>query len=225
MLLTKELLKSTQLGKHLSTDCIDALYPILSRNSFSKTFNSGESVLRRGDPHEHLMIIKDGLIKAYNFTIRGEQIFFYYFSRHQIAGLVGCINHDLSRSDNVAERATTVIFVPREDYLSACRLIPEFQTEVLNLVCKNANRQIEISILSRCKYAKDRLCLWLYHQYTYTRATNIPIEFTITSLANFLGLTRACLSKELHGLETEGIIELSRKEILIRDLKKLEQYV
>lgn len=171
------------------------------------------------------MIIKNGLIKSYNFTIRGEQIFFYYFSRHQIAGLVGCINHDVSSSDNVAERETTVVFVPREDYLSACRLIPEFQTEVLNLICKNADKQIEISILSRCKYAKDRLCLWLYHQYVHTRTTNIPIEFSIASLANFLGLTRACLSKELHGLEAEGIIALSRKEILIKDLDKLERYI
>lgn len=224
-MLTKELLKSTRLGRRLSDDCIEAVFPILARNSFSRTYVSGETILRRGDPRDHLMIVKEGLIKSYDYTSRGEQIFFYYFSRGHVAGLVGCLNNTLSLSDNVAEQETTVVFIPRDDYERACRLIPEFQGEVLRLICQNADRQIEISILSRCKYAKDRLCMWLFHQYSHTRSINIPIEFTIESLANFLGLTRTCLSKELHALEAEGVIQLGRKKIQIIDLKKLESYV
>lgn len=220
-MLTKELLKNTDLGKHLSQDCLDAVFPILVRNSFSKTFETGEIIRRRGDPAEHLMVVKDGLMKSFDYTKRGEQIFFYYFSRNQMAGLISCINNTLSQADDVAEQRTTIVYIAREDYLRACQLIPEFQGEVLRLVCRNADRQIEISILSRCKYARDRLCLWLFHQYTNTRSINIPIEFTIESLANFLGLTRACLSKELHALEAEGMIQLARKKIQIRDLNKL----
>lgn len=224
-MLTKELLKNTDIGKRLSSDCLDAVFPILMKNSYSRTFESGEVIRHRGDPAENLMIVKDGCIKSVDYTKRGEQMFFYYFSRYEVAGLIGCINNTFSRSDNVAEQRTTIVYVPRGDYLRACALIPEFQGEVLRLICRKADKQIEISILSRCKYARDRLCLWLFHQYTHTRNINISIDFTIEALANFLGLTRACLSKELHTLESEGIIELARRKIRIKDLNKLKKYI
>lgn len=224
-MLTKEILKNTNLGKLLSNDCLDAVFPILASNSFVKTFESGEVVLHRGDSADHIMIIKEGLVKSYDYTARGEQIFFYYFSQHQVAGLVSCINNSLYQADNVAEQKTTIIYIRRDNYMKACSLIPEFQGAVLRLICRNAEKQIEISILSRCKYAKDRLCLWLFHQYAHTRSITIPIEFTIESLANFLGLTRACLSKELHRLEADGVIALSRKKIQIKDLEALKQYI
>lgn len=224
-MLTIDLLKRTDLSQSLSPECLDAVYSIFAKKSFSRTFEPGEILIRKGDPFNYLLIVESGLIKSFDYTTRGELIFFYYFSQYHIAGLVSCTLGSNASSDYVANQKTTITYIPRESYLSACRLLPEFQGAVLKRVCKNAERQIEISILSRCKYAKDRLCLWLFHQYTNTRAISIPIEFTIESLSNYLGLTRTCLSKELHTLEAEGVISLSRKEIQIKDLETLKKYI
>ena len=225
-MLTKDLLKQTDFGKRLSASQLDAVFPILSKNTFSKEFKQGEIVRQFGTQQNYIMLITSGVVKSYNFTRRGERIFFYYFSTGSIIGLLSCMNsNEVSMAEDVADKDTCMIFIPKANFLEACRLIPSFESILFHMVCNLAQRQLEISILSRCKYAKDRLCLYLLHEYSVQHSTVIPFHFTIESLANYLSLTRSVLSRELHALEDEGLIEIRKKEIIIKNLEKIKEYV
>ena len=223
---TKNLLRQTEFGKRLSDIQLDAVYPILSRNTFSREYKQGDIVRQFGTQQNYIMLITKGVVKSYNFTRRGERIFFYYFSTGSTIGLLSCMSPtEVSMAEDIADKDTSMICIPKSNFQEACRLIPSFESILFHTVCDLAQRQIEITILSRCKYAKDRLCLYLLHEYSLHHSTVIPFHFTIESLANYLSLTRSVLSKELHSLEDEGVIELRKKEILIKDLEKLKDYV
>ncbi len=224
-MLTKDFFSQTDLGKLLSEHCLDAVYPVLRKNSFEKHYEPGDVVSKIGERREYIIFVKTGGVKAYTYTPHGEGIFFYYFQAKSTIGLVAAISKSIILSQDIAENSTDLIFVPRDNLMNALTLVPDFAQVVLNLVCQNANRQIEISILSRRKYAIDRICMYLYLHHRHTKNDVISIPFTMEVMANYLGLTRSVLSKELHTLEKEGIIQLRKKEIQILDLESLESYI
>jgi CRP/FNR family transcriptional regulator len=53
----------------------------------------------------------------------------------------------------------------------------------------------------------------------------VPREITQQDLASLLGSVREVVSRTLKGMEDDGILEVRRKEILIRDLDELRRLI
>ena len=47
----------------------------------------------------------------------------------------------------------------------------------------------------------------------------------LNEMADYLNITRPSLSRELGKMQEEGILELSRRQILVKDQEKLEFYL
>ncbi len=76
-MLTKELLIRNDIGKTLSSACIEQVYPILAQNSFRRTFSPGDSLHHSGDPIHYITILEKGFARSYIYTQRGEQVLFF----------------------------------------------------------------------------------------------------------------------------------------------------
>lgn len=51
----------------------------------------------------------------------------------------------------------------------------------------------------------------------------VPRSITLQDMAALVGSVREVVSRTLHVFETEGIVEVRRKEILVRDLSALQR--
>ena len=53
----------------------------------------------------------------------------------------------------------------------------------------------------------------------------IHMSLSREEMADYLNITRPSLSRELGQMQEEGILELSRRQILVKDQEKLEFYL
>jgi len=222
-LLSKIGLENSHICNSLSEADLSLLHNLLSPNSHTKTFQKNETIISIGDSSKHIYLLQKGTIKSINYTLTGEEISFFYFYSGEFVGLLNCLNFSPYNSQYIAYDMCEVVIIPSENFMKALDFIPVFTKSILLDVADRSIKLVKLETLSRQRKTRDRICAYLYMQYTETNQFNYTFPFTIEHLAKRLNLTRSALSKELHFLENQGIIQLRKNSIKIINIKKLKE--
>ena len=67
---------------------------------------------------------------------------------------------------------------------------------------------------------RERIAIWLIDSMDENGL--VDLKMNREQLADFLGVARPSLSRELMRMQSDGLIEVSKKRILIRDKKAVE---
>ncbi|MBD5501975.1 MAG: winged helix-turn-helix domain-containing protein, partial [Lachnospiraceae bacterium] len=67
---------------------------------------------------------------------------------------------------------------------------------------------------------RERIAIWLLD--TMDERGNVELKMNREQLADFLGAARPSLSRELMRMQADGLIEVSRKSIMIHDREAIE---
>lgn len=222
-MLIAELLNDVPLGRKLLREDIQRLDEILSVNTFRKELEPNEILMKSGKTAEYVYLMESGLIRTVNFTPAGEEIFFYHFTRGDFVGLVNMISGTDNFSEYICMKKSCVISIPYANIDRALDEVPAFTRAMLEDISQKSRNLVQLVVASRHKKTRERICAYLFFHYEKTKENTFRTPFTIETLAKTLNLTRSAMSKELHLLEDEGVILLSKKEIYLKDPKKLEE--
>ena len=67
---------------------------------------------------------------------------------------------------------------------------------------------------------RERICIWLID--SMDSQGKVEVKMKREELADFLGVARPSLSRELMRMQEEGLIEVSKKYIYIKDKSSIE---
>lgn len=220
-MIAPECLRKLPFCQKLSPEELQQLCHILSRHSFQKIVCANEPLTQLGEEIRYVYLVEQGLLRSVNYTPTGEEIFFYYFTEGAMINLVNAVGGEKNFSQFISMRESCLHCIPVENLHHALRTLPNFTYEVLEYVAGRALEQVRLSVISRQKRTRERICSYLYMHYTQTREPVYRTPFTIELLAKTLNLTRSAMSKELHQLEDEGLISISKNLIHIKQPEKL----
>lgn len=216
-------LKKSRLCRNLNEDEMERL---LIKEGTVRSFSRGERVFQEMDRPEAVYVLLKGSVIIAKETFSGKRIL---LTQLEMPGaLFGEVYAFMEKSsydmyvEAVGKTSVLVldnrIFTGKEDNLS--RKLRENLLEVFAEKAYNMNQKLRILGSGTLR---ERIVRFLVE--CQDSEGVIHMNLSREEMADYLNITRPSLSRELGKMQEEGILELSRRQILVKDQEKLEFYL
>lgn len=217
------ILKEMPLFKHLDEEGI--LFIINYLDGYEKTYEKHEIIYNFLDRIEYAGIVLQGQIDMIMLNFVGNEYGSRRFIKGNLFGVAySCIPSEESVVQVVSQEKSKVLFLKLSNLFLPksihCTYTAQMTTNFLIETAKNnifQNAKIQILIQ---RHIRDKLIIYLCSISPYNNSITIP--FNRQELANYLGVDRSALSRELSNMKKEGLIDFHKNKIYI--LKKALLY-
>lgn len=192
----------------------------------SITYKKGQTILAPNETLRGFYFLEQGHIKIYTLTQNGEEKIHCFLSTEDIFPLHLLCKTDLVKNYYEAMTEVQVRMITKEDlfnYIENNRTgIYTFMGKFCDTLTMYENRISELEYTTPYQRLIVRL-LFMAKKFGTKDKGTIVIHLPIThkDIANSINTTRETVNKEFRALTKKGIIEYSRSQIIIRDMKRL----
>lgn len=200
---------------------------MLADRTMSRQYQPGEMIFSEGDSCEGLYIVQTGSVKIFNISASGrEQVLHIEKAGNTLAELPVFDGGNYPAS-TAAVDPCTLLFISKKDFRALCLERPEMSLKVLKVVSLRL-RQL-VSIIEELSFTtvRNRLASWLLQQAREKGQKTIRgIEFGLNinnqELAFQIGTVRELVSRNLSHFQSEGMLKVEGRNVVIQDLSALE---
>jgi CRP-like cAMP-binding protein len=188
----------------------------------------GEGVFFQGDPHTGVWVIESGRIRSFYAGPSGREITLAYWSSGHFVGgpeVFGTGRHVWSAD---ALEDSEMLFLSGMSMQKLVREVPDVAVAVIEgLVNKGKCYSALIQMLGTRTVSERlrQLLLILADAFGRHENGNIIVDRSITyeQVASIVGATRQWVTQSFDRMQSEGVLTVSRKEITIHSLSRLEE--
>lgn len=190
-----------------------------------QTYKKGSILIRAGDNPSGIFYLKDGLVKEYAISKKGDELVVNEFKPFAFFPMSWAMNDTPNDYFYEAMTNLNVWRAPKEETITFLKQNPDVMYDLLSRVFKGTD-----GIMLRMTYlmagsAYARLVTELIiHAKRMGKKNNTTIELMISEkdLGTQSGLTRETVSREVRILKSKNIIDFINNKLVILDLAKLE---
>lgn len=192
----------------------------------TKDYQAGEYVFKQDDKPTRLYLLLRGKLHIAKDLASGRRDVLYLVEEGNVFGEIFLFGNK-ERYWYHAEAVTDckVLALPWDFFYhfcsNACEHHKQLTQNMLEIIAER-NFQItkKLHIVSTSSL-RERITIWLLD--AVEDKDRITLTMNRETLADFLGVTRPALSRELMRMQREGLLEVSKKEIVILDRNRLEE--
>lgn len=205
------ILKKSALFSNISDESIDEILGCLE--SYIDVFPSGSSVMNFGDRITYAGIVLSGKLSILVFENDGTEIHLGNVIESEFFGCANsCMADQRSLESIVAKRETKILFLKLSNLFSPCAIgcvhASKMTANLLRQLSKESlfkNKRIRVMSQKRIR---DKLIVYIEEfMDDYDKLLKVS---NIQELANFLGVDRSALSREISNMKKMGIIEQNK---------------
>ncbi len=193
------------------------LLKLLQTHTF--TFKSDKNILSPIKGDNIIGIVAEGSINIVQNNYNGEKIVVERLNKDDVFGtmFLDIANDDF---DIITLEDSKIIIIDFKNIINNSfyhySYYHKFISNLLNIVSEKMKEKNErIQLLSQ-KTIRNKL-LEYFKLKTENRITkNVYLPYTFTELANYLGVDRSAMYRELKHLQDEGLIEIKNKKITLK---------
>lgn len=186
------------------------------------------SIFRRGEPGPGLFLVKTGEFKLSLISSEGREQILYLAEPGKLIG-EGFLPRDVQCAASGFAMADSEVW--RFDTDGVVKLISQNETLAFALMRQmafRANRLIDLVLDLSLRSVERRLASFLFTLAVRNGAeqgkpTVIPRQLDMNTVAARLGTVREEISRALNRMQRNGVLSLSRQEIVVMDLAALER--
>lgn len=212
-------LSATPLFRGINATDLAGLSPCLSPTV--RTYRRGEVILRAGDPATSVGTVLSGSVQVVREDLHGHRsIIAEVGAGRQFGEAYVCAGVQHLPISVVAAAETSVLLVDYRKIVTTCSSACVFHHQLIeNMIAILARNNIAMAekheVLSK-RTTRDKLLTYLEGQATAANSSTFTIPFSRQELADYLGVDRSALWRELSSLESEGVIEYHRNSFRIK---------
>ncbi len=190
-----------------------------------KEYPSGAYIFEQGGLPSRLFLLLNGQVQICKDFTSGKRDVLYLVEPGNVFGeifLFGDRRHYWY--DAVAVTDVTVLQMPWDFFYhfcsNACDHHKQLTQNMLEILSENnfkITRKLHIVSTSSLR---ERIAIWLID--SMNEKGVVELKMNREQLADFLGVARPSLSRELMRMQADGLIEVSKKNIVIRDKEAIE---
>jgi CRP-like cAMP-binding protein len=210
---------------------MDQLFHALRPHGTLRLVRKGANILFQGEIPRSVMIVRDGVIRAYTITSTGEERIVALFSKGDVFPLswvFGETSNTLFYYDALSE--ARLMCVPRQQFEHALGQDLAIMQSMLKYLARQYTALLlRITGLEQSR-AIEKIGFTLYYllfRYGTQKSPDtylVDIKLSQLMIASLVGLTRESTTKNLKLLKDKGIIEYDRSTYAINKLK-LENFL
>ena len=199
----------------------------LQERVVSRKYTAGEVVFSEGEPCAGLYVVESGSIRIFKSSPGGrEQVLSIEGPGSSVAELPVFDGGNYPASV-VAIEDCVLLFVSKQDFQALCLAHPEVALKVLRVVGARLRRLVGIIEELSFTTVRHRLGAYLLRlAQSEGRKVAQGVEVTLPAnnqeLAAQIGTVRELVSRNLSRLQSEGVVSIDGRSVVIRDLKALE---
>jgi CRP/FNR family transcriptional regulator len=188
--------------------------------------DKGEVLFDEGDDAKGFYLLAEGRLKVYRTTVDGREQILHFISPGETFAEVALFSGSTYPAGAQALEASRVLFFPRERLYGMVEKNPQLS---LNMMAGFARwvRQFNELLAEYTKAVPSRLAGYLLAEALRQQPSaladgaRVRLEVNKTEIASLLGTISATLSRAFAQLREGGLIEVSDREVVIKDLEKL----
>jgi CRP-like cAMP-binding protein len=179
-----------------------------------------------GDDCSSIGIVLQGNVEIQKHYPNGKIVSLSTLSEGHIFGeAIVFSSHHKYPATIVTMKNSKIIHISREDIIYMCsensQILKNFM-ELLSSKILNLNKKItELSL----ETLRQKIIFYLLQQYKEQKNLKIRLSMSKKQLAEYLGVQRPSLSRELINMKNEGLISVDKDIIEIFDLETLQDYI
>jgi len=202
----------------------EALEAIASRCKIRR-FTAGEHVLHLHDSSTDLFFVLSGRVRVLLYSPSGRDVSFRDLLSGEVFGELAAIDNGPRAASVVAQEATTLAVMPRDEFMDLAHRHPSVSDALLRhlvaLIRRYSQRVYELSTLS----VEERIRMQLLRiawetDNSGTNFIRIPAP-SLAELASLVSTTREAVSREISHLSRQGLLRREGREFVIEDLAAL----
>jgi CRP-like cAMP-binding protein len=205
----------------------EALGSLVSRARYVR-FARGDTVYRRGDDGDSMMVILTGRVKISNITDDAREVVLNFLGPGDLSGEIAALDGKSRSADVTALEPTQAAVFYRRDMLAVLESHPKALLAIIAELAGRLRRtsaMVEHGLLQMPgKAARGLLRLAEQHGRETAAGTHLDIKVSQKDLGNYLGLSRENTSRELGRLREAGLIRTEGGGIVIVDRDGLEEW-
>ena len=198
----------------------------LEQKARSRTFAKGSAVYLPTDQADSVFLLAEGRIRLCSITPDGKQAIIAFVEPGEVFGELALF--ESSQHEERAEAATkaTVILLPGEDvrrFMENCPQLAIGVTKLIGFRRARIERRLRGLLFRSNRDRLIQLLVELAEQYGKTHSLGIAIDIALShqELASIIGATRESVTMILGDLQVEGLVQIMRQRLLVRDLRRL----
>lgn len=193
--------------------------------SRQRSLKAGAYIFEQGQKPSRLFLLVKGQVHICKDFTSGKRDVLYLVEEGNVFGEIFLFgNREQYWYDAVAVTDVTVLEMPWDFFYhfctNACDHHKQLTQNMLEILSENnfkITRKLHIVSTSSLR---ERIAIWLID--SMDEKGVVELKMNREQLADFLGVARPSLSRELMRMQTDGLIEVSKKSILIRDREAVE---
>jgi CRP/FNR family transcriptional regulator, cyclic AMP receptor protein len=204
------LLKQADIFRDLSHAEMEAI----ERMTTMTTCNKGRQILGAGDQGEVLFILKQGKVQLSRLTEDGRRLVTAVLEAGSVFGEMPMLSQSLEDSSAEALEECTLCVMSRSDVENLILTNPRVALNIVHVLARRVSDLEKRLEMQAFQTVTERLAA------TLLRMAGVGDEVAGTShqqIAETIGASRETVTRALGDFRAQGLIELGRSHILIRD--------
>lgn len=189
----------------------------LAARAYPRTYARGELIILEGEEADAAHFVVSGQVRVYMLSPEGREQVLDRLGPGQALNLVPIFDGQPNPASAEAVNAATVLALPREDLLAAVRQNPSLAEALLADLASRLRRLAGLAADLSFRTVRARLARYLLRQ-----AGRPGRRLTQAEMAAELGTVRDVVGRTLADFQAEGLIDVERHRIIIRDRAGLE---
>ena len=193
--------------------------------SCMKKYPAGTYIFEQGGLPTRLFLLLSGQVQICKDFTSGKRDVLYLVEAGNVFGEIFLFgNRERYWYDAVAVTDIAVLEMPWDFFYhfcsNACDHHKQLTQNMLEILSENnfkITRNLHIVTTSSLR---ERIAIWLID--SMDEEENVELRMNREQLADFLGVARPSLSRELMRMQADGLIQVSKKKIAIRNRQALE---
>ncbi|QDT69710.1 Global nitrogen regulator [Planctomycetes bacterium MalM25] len=224
--MTEELwyLKQCDLFRRLSPEQIARLEPLCR----SRTFRRGEPVYLPSDAAEAAMVLAEGRVKIGSLTSDGKQTILAFIEPGELFGELEALDGGAREEFAEAAEKSTVVLLPADALRGLIEQDPTLAmgvTKLIGLRRRRIERRLKSLLFRSNRQRLVSLLTELAEQYgqpsTDPPGVRLGIKLSHQDMASVIGSTRETVTVVLGELQSEGLLTVGRRKLVLSDLDTL----
>ena len=187
----------------------------------------GDTIYRRGDAGDTMMVIMSGRVKITNVTAEAKEVILNFLGRGDVNGEIAVLDGRERTANAVALEDTEALVLYRRDLLPVLMADPQSMLEVITILCDKIRTTSALvednSLQMQGRTASGLHRLADQHGRKTPSGVMIDLKLSQRDLGSYLGLSRENVSRQLKDLREAGLIKIEDQTLIIPDLDALRE--
>lgn len=193
-----------------------------------RKYEKGEIAALAGDPLRGIGIVLDGEAEVARENAAGSKTIIAFISKGNTFGEIAAFaGNDKWPSTVTARKESLLMFIPPEKFLGNCpracffhKTLIQNMLKILSEKAVQLNRKVEYLGI---KSMRAKLCTYLLEQQKINKSSTFILPVNKSELADYLGVSRPSMSRELGRLRDEGALDFYLSSVRLLDEQALKK--